>query len=55
MPGVPVGRITAVAPPGEGVVPTATVAPYADLGSLDLLQVVVAAPRGEPRVAVPPA
>ena len=54
VPGVPVGRITAVTAPGEGVVPTATVAPFADLDALDLLQVVVAGPRTEPRVAIPP-
>lgn len=54
VPGVPVGRITAVAPAGEGVVPRATVVPYADLDALDLLQVVVAGPRTEPRVAIPP-
>jgi rod shape-determining protein MreC len=53
-PGVPVGRIRAVAPPGAGVVPTATLEPYADLGALDLLQVVVDGPAREPRVAVPP-
>lgn len=52
--GVPVGRITAVAAAGEGAVPTATLQPYADLGSLDLLQVVVDGPRTEPRVALPP-
>lgn len=54
VPGVPVGRVTEVAAPGSGVVPSATLEPYADLGSLDLLQVVVAGPAGEPRVAVPP-
>lgn len=51
-PGVPVGRVTAV--DLTGTVPTATVAPYADLGALDLLQVVVQGPRTEPRVAIPP-
>ena len=52
--GVPVGRVIAVAPPGAAVVPTATLEPYADLGALDLLQVVVGGPAREPRVAVPP-
>ncbi len=54
VPGVPLGRVTAVAPTGQGVVPTATLAPYADLGALDLLQVVVAGPRSAPRIPVPP-
>lgn len=54
VPGVPIGRVTDVSPAGQGVVPTATVEPYADLGSLDLLQVVVQGPRTEPRVAIPP-
>ena len=51
-PGVPVGRVTSV--DLTGTVPTAVVAPYADLGALDLLQVVVQGPRTEPRVAIPP-
>lgn len=50
--GVPVGRVTGV--DLTGTVPTATVTPYADLGALDLLQVVVQGPRTEPRVAIPP-
>lgn len=54
VPGVPVGRVTAVGPAGSGVVPTATVEPYADLGALDLLQVVVQGSRTEPRVPIPP-
>lgn len=54
-PGVPVGRITAVAPAGSGPVPAATLEPYVDLGSLDLLQVVVDGPRTEPRSPLPPA
>jgi rod shape-determining protein MreC len=53
-PGIPVGRVTAVDSATSGQVRTARVAPYADLGALDLLQVVVEGPRGEPRVAIPP-
>lgn len=51
-PGVPIGQVTSV--DLTGTVPTAVVAPYADLGALDLLQVVVQGPRTEPRVAIPP-
>ncbi len=54
VPGLPVGRVSAVDPPVAGGVPTATVQPYADLASLDLLQVVVQGPAREPRVALPP-
>ena len=49
-PDVPVGRVTALAP---GSAPTATLTPYADLGSLDLLQVVVAGPRSAARTPLP--
>ena len=56
VPGVPVGHVTAVAAAGTGdsTAPTATLEPYADLSSLDLLQVVVDGPRTEARVALPP-
>ncbi|MCW2620624.1 MAG: rod shape-determining protein MreC [Frankiales bacterium] len=53
-PGVPVGRITHVDTGASGQARTATVEPYVDLGSLDLLQVIVDGPRTEPRVAIPP-
>ena len=53
--GVNVGRVTAVDSATSGQVRTARVTPYADLGALDLLQVVVEGPRGEPRVAISPA
>jgi len=51
-PGVPVGRVTSV--DLTGTVPTAVVVPYADLGALDLLQVVVQGPRTQPRIPIPP-
>lgn len=54
-PGVPVGRVTRVAPRSSGTVPSADVQPYADLGALDLLQVITEGPRSTPRVAIPPA
>ncbi len=54
VPGVPVGRVTAVTPAGQALVPTATLQPYVEPSSLDLLQVVVQGPRTEPRVAIPP-
>ncbi len=41
VPGVPVGRLTDVVPAPTGAVPTAGLAPYADLTALDLVQVVV--------------
>lgn len=53
--GLPIGRVTGVDAATGGPVRTARVAPYADLGSLDLLQVVVEGPRGTPRVVIPPA
>ncbi len=54
VPGVPVGRVTAVSPAGRGVVPTAEVAPVVDLGTLDLVQVLLSGPRTAPRPSVPP-
>ena len=54
-PGVPVGRVTEVAAQASGTVRTATVAPFVDLGALDLLQVVVEGARTTPRVPIPPA
>lgn len=53
--GLPVGRITAVDRQASGQARTATVEPFADLGALDLVQVVVDGPRSEPRVPIPPA
>ena len=53
-PGVPVGRITSVDPASGSPVRTASVEPYADLGALDLLQVIVEGPRTTPRVPIPP-
>lgn len=53
--GLPVGRITTVDSGAGGQARTATLAPYADAGALDLVQVIVDGPRTEPRVAIPPA
>ena len=54
-PGVPIGRVSAVAAQASGTVRSATVTPFVDLGGLDLLQVVVEGPRSTPRVPIPPA
>ena len=54
VPGVPVGRVTAVDNGRGTLVPTASVEPFADITSLDLVGVVVEPPRGEPRVPIPP-
>ncbi len=53
-PGVPLGVVTAVGgmPGGSGI--TATVRPYADLGQLDLVGVIVDKPRTDPRDSVLP-
>jgi len=53
-PGVPVGRVTDVAAQSSGTVRSAAVAPFVDLGGLDLLQVITEGPRTTPRVAIPP-
>lgn len=53
-PGVPVGRVTQVDSTSSGTVRTAQVAPFADLGNLDLLQVITQGPRTTPRVPIPP-
>ena len=54
VPGVPVGRVTSVETGGGTLVTTASVRPYADLGSLDLVGVVTAPPRRTPRVPLEP-
>ena len=54
VPGVPVGRVTAVEPGASTLVTTARVSPYADLGGLDLVGVVTAGPRSTPRVPLEP-
>lgn len=55
VPGVPVGRVSAVTSDAGDLVRTADVEPFVDLGSLDLLAVIVGDPRGEPRVVIEPA
>ena len=54
VPGVPIGRVTAV-DPGAGLVTRATVTPFVRLGALDLVGIVTSPPRGTPRVPIPPA
>ncbi|HVE75056.1 MAG TPA: rod shape-determining protein MreC [Mycobacteriales bacterium] len=55
VPGVPVGRITAVSADASVLTRTATVEPFVDVGSLDLVGVVVGGPRSTPRIPIPPA
>ena len=55
VPGVPVGRVVEVVSGRETLVPTASVEPFVDVTSLDLVGVVVEPPRGTPRVPIPPA
>lgn len=55
VPGVPVGRVAAVDPAGGGLLVTATVEPFADVATVDLVGIVVEPPRGTPRVPIPPA
>ena len=52
--GVPVGRVAAVETDPGRLVRTARVEPFADLGALDLLQVVLDGPRTAPRPTVAP-
>jgi rod shape-determining protein MreC len=54
VPGVPIGRVVDVAGGARGPVPTASVEPFVDITSLDLVGVVVEPPRGTPRVPIPP-
>lgn len=54
VPGVPVGRVVSVEASTSALVTTARVEPFVDLSSLDLVGVVTAAPRGTPRVPLPP-
>ncbi len=55
VPGVPVGRVTAVDRSANALTRTATVQPFVDVTALDLVGVVVQQPRGIPRVPIPPA
>lgn len=54
VPGVPVGRVTAVDPGGPALVTTAHVQPFVDVSSLDLVGVVTEPPRSTPRVPLEP-
>ncbi len=54
VPGVPVGRMTAVRARAGALVTTATVAPFIDASSLDLVGIVTEPPRGIPRVPIQP-
>lgn len=53
VPGVPVGRVTGLEPPGE-LTRTAAVDPFVDFTSLDLVGVVVEPPRKDPRDSLLP-
>jgi rod shape-determining protein MreC len=55
VPGVPVGRVVEVDADASSLVTTARVEPFVDVGELDLVGVVTAAPRRTPRVPIPPA
>jgi rod shape-determining protein MreC len=52
--GIPIGHLTSVDTGASGQARTATLVPYADLGSLNLLGVITDGPRGEPRIPIPP-
>ena len=54
VPGVPVGRVTSVDPTASALVTTASVVPFVDVTSLDLVGVVTEPPRGTPRVPLQP-
>lgn len=53
-PGVPLGRVSAVLPSTGVLVRTAEVVPYVDFSALDLIAVVIQAPRTDPRDSVLP-
>jgi len=55
VPGVPVGRVTAVSNAAGAVTQSATVRYYANFGSLGVVSVVVDAPKADPRDALVPA
>ncbi|MCW2616446.1 MAG: mreC [Frankiales bacterium] len=54
VPGVPVGRVTAVSARSGALVTTAEVEPFVDVSSLGLVGVVTEPPRGAPRVPLQP-
>ena len=53
-PGIPVGTVTGVRPDSGALTRTATVAPFVDVTSLDLVAVVTQAPRSAPRTPLLP-
>ena len=52
--GVPIGRVTSVRQQAAALVTTATVVPFVELSSLDLVGIVTEPPRGTPRVPIQP-
>ncbi|MCW2744946.1 MAG: rod shape-determining protein MreC [Mycobacterium sp.] len=54
VPGVPVGTVKSVGRSADGLTKTAEVVPFVNVGSLDVVGVVVAPPRTDPRDAVLP-
>jgi rod shape-determining protein MreC len=54
VPGVPVGRVISTDSDPNALTRTGTVAPFTDVTTLDLVGVVVAPPRGTPRVPITP-
>ena len=55
VPGVPIGRVGSVDRSASALVRKATVRPFVDVTTLDLVGVVVDGPRRQPRVPIPPA
>lgn len=55
VPGVPVGKVIRIDPSAGGLTKTVEVQPFVDFTSLDIVGVVVGAPRSDPRDAVLPA
>ena len=54
VPGVPVGRVTAIDGSANALTRTARVQPFVDVTALDLVGVIVQPPRGTPRIPIPP-
>ena len=54
VPGVPVGRVTAIDGSANALTRTARVQPFVDVTALDLVGVIVQPPRGTPRLPIPP-
>jgi rod shape-determining protein MreC len=47
--GIPIGTVTAVAPDANAISRSATVVPFVDVASLDVVGVIVDGPRAKPR------